>query len=144
MANSGPNTNGSQFFICFKETPHLNEKHTVFGRVISGWNVAQMMEKNPTGANDLPIKPITVVDCGELKPEEKVKVEFAALEQIKMQPRDQAMGNMPDNMPEEMKAMMASMGGDGKGMDAEKMAQMQAMMSGGKGKEIMEAMKKTG
>lgn len=54
------------------------------------------------------------------------------------------MGNMPNDMPEEMKEMMASMGGDGSGMDPEKLAQMQAMMSGGKGKEIMEAMKKTG
>ena len=142
MANSGPNTNGSQFFICFKETPHLNEKHTVFGRVIQGWNVVKKMEANPTGANDLPVKPITVVDSGELKGDEKVKMEIAAMEQIAMQPKDSALGQMPDDMPEEMKAMMASMGGDGNGMDPEKMAQMKAMMSGGAGKEILEAMKK--
>lgn len=44
MANSGPNTNGSQFFICFKETPHLDGKHTVFGKVVDGFAVLDMLE----------------------------------------------------------------------------------------------------
>lgn len=50
MANAGPNTNGSQFFVCFGAAPHLNMKHTVFGRVISGYDICQAAEENPTGA----------------------------------------------------------------------------------------------
>merc|ERR1712072_1625590 len=44
MANSGPNTNGSQFFLCFTATPHLNGKHVVFGVVKDGWDVLDKME----------------------------------------------------------------------------------------------------
>lgn len=48
MANSGPNTNGSQFFITFADTPWLNSKHVVFGRVLKGMPVLHMMEKYGT------------------------------------------------------------------------------------------------
>ena len=71
MANSGPDTNSSQFFICFKDTPHLNDKHTCFGRVIHNYSLIEKIEENPTGAQDKPLRPVTIVDCGELDSEER-------------------------------------------------------------------------
>ena len=50
MANAGPNTNGSQFFICYGPTPHLNGKHTVFGRVIHGYSICKKAEQVEKGA----------------------------------------------------------------------------------------------
>lgn len=72
MANSGPNTNGSQFFICYGATPHLDKKHTVFGRVIHGYDICEKAEQNKTAAQDKPIKPVTIVESGELIGESKM------------------------------------------------------------------------
>ncbi len=66
MANSGPDTNGSQFFVCFKATPWLDGKHTCFGRVISGMGICRKAEAVKTGAQDKPLTQIKIAGCGEL------------------------------------------------------------------------------
>lgn len=66
MANAGPDTNGSQFFITTVPTPHLNGKHVVFGRVVRGMNTVRRLENTPTGAQDVPQSPCLISDCGVL------------------------------------------------------------------------------
>lgn len=68
MANAGPNTNGSQFFITTVTTPWLDGKHVVFGKVLDGQDVVQKMEKCGQRSGQ-PRVSVTIVDCGEYKPQ---------------------------------------------------------------------------
>ncbi len=67
MANSGPNTGGSQFFLNTNDNTYLDTKHPVFGRVISGMDVVDAISKTATDANDRPLEPI-IIESATIKP----------------------------------------------------------------------------
>lgn len=65
MANAGPNTNGSQFFICTENTSWLDGKHVVFGKVVDGYGVVKAMEKVGSQSGKTS-EPVVIQDCGQM------------------------------------------------------------------------------
>jgi peptidylprolyl isomerase len=61
MANRGPNTNTSQFFITTAMTPWLNQKHTIFGYVTAGYDIVQKIESTPVDPSSRPLQPVKIV-----------------------------------------------------------------------------------
>lgn len=60
MANCGPDTNGSQFYITYSKQVHLDGTYTIFGRVIDGFSVLDAIENEPVGKNNRPVNPISI------------------------------------------------------------------------------------
>ncbi|CZT21031.1 probable peptidyl-prolyl cis-trans isomerase (cyclophilin41) [Ramularia collo-cygni] len=98
MANAGPATNGSQFFVTTVATPHLDGKHVVFGEVVSGKSIIRQVENTPV-TDDKPDKDVVIEDCGVLPATEDL-AEFT-----KKQP--DATGDAYEDFPEDQKSQDA-------------------------------------
>ncbi|GIW71364.1 MAG: hypothetical protein KatS3mg102_0906 [Planctomycetota bacterium] len=91
MANAGPNTNGSQFFITLAATPWLDGRHAVFGRLVRGQDVLARIGKVPTGPGDRPAQPVVIRTIRILRVGERAKAwDAAAVEREILRQREEA------------------------------------------------------
>ncbi|CCH42530.1 Peptidyl-prolyl cis-trans isomerase D [Wickerhamomyces ciferrii] len=82
MANTGPNTNASQFFINTYPSPHLNGKHTIFGKVIHGKSTVRTIEYSAVDDSNIPKNEVTIEDCGEWEDGDDIPVYNTSYNQI--------------------------------------------------------------
>ena len=82
MANAGKNTNGSQFFITTQQTPWLDGKHVVFGKIIKGMSLIRKIEGGKTDGRDRPQDAVTIADCGTIVVEQPFAVEKKGADEL--------------------------------------------------------------